>query len=221
MIEKEIPRTTPSSGSIAPQTGPGSVPSTPSRGPSRSPRAPQPGAPSPKSRVQLDRLFLYRRGDVGWDQIVGFRGGPVRNRQGRKLVLWSWMASSIDALVLISASCLFLMTFSWIVHTSPVAAVRALAGTGFWVGFGALFASCAWVYLLTLRCFFGFTIGEWACDLRLGQPHQRFMKSYPVKVLLRVSLIVGTGLFVLPLFSFLTGRDWAGKITGLFLISLR
>lgn len=113
------------------------------------------------------------------------------------------------------------MTFSWIVHASPVAALRALAGANFWVGFGALFALCAWIYLLTLRCFFGFTIGEWACDLRLGQPHQRFMRSYPVKVFTRVTLIVGTGLFALPLLSFLTGRDWAGKITGLFLISLR
>lgn len=136
-------------------------------------------------------------------------------------MLWSWTAALIDAFVLLSASCVFLMSFAWIVQTSPSQALASLAGAHYIVGFLLLFAVCAWVYLITLRCLCGFTIGEWACDLRLGQPHQRLMKTYPMKVLLRSSLVIVTGLLVLPLLSLLTGRDWAGRLSGVSVMSLR
>ncbi|MBX2986515.1 MAG: RDD family protein [Bdellovibrionaceae bacterium] len=167
----------------------------------------------------MDRLFLHRRGELTWDQMTNFHGGP--RRQGHRLIFWSFMAVLIDALILLSMSCFFLLAFSLIVR-SPLGEI--LRGSGRWLSprsFIAVFVACAWMYTVSLRVFFGFTLGEWACDLRLGQPTERLRRAYPLKVALRMSLIVGTGLILLPLLSILFGRDLAGRLSGLRMISLK
>lgn len=167
----------------------------------------------------LDRLFLYRRGELNWDQMTSFRGGA--RRQGHQLILWSFMAVLIDCLILLSMSCFFLISFALIVKSPFGEVFRVLMRMDPVTLFGGIFLLSSWLYLISLRIFFGFSIGEWACDLRLGQPTERARGSYPWKVLLRSSLIVGTGLVLLPLLSLLSGRDLAGRLSGIRLISLK
>lgn len=78
-----------------------------------------------------------------------------------------------------------------------------------------------WIYLVTVRSILGFTLGEWACDLRLGQPHERLRSGYVFRVALRSSLIILTGIFTFPLLSLLLGKDIAGSVSGLRLFSLK
>jgi hypothetical protein len=189
------------------------------------PRPERSGPKSPRRSQNLDRLFLNRRGELSWDQVTGFRGGA--RRDGHRLIFWSFMAVLIDALILVSLSSFFVLAFALIVR-SPFANLlnmSMIAGAGASVGatkmFIYAFILSSWVYMLTLRIFFGFSIGEWACDLRLGQPTERVRRSYPLKVFARTSLILLTGLVTLPALSVLFGRDLSGALSGVRLISLR
>lgn len=185
---------------------------TPTPAPTREPEAPR--------SESLDRLFLHRRGQLTWDQMAGFHRGP-RRRQGRQLMLWSWMALAIDGLILISASSFFLVALVLMMH-SPL---REFVLVGRQMGLPKLFALSfivfAWIYMVMTRVLFGFSLGEWSCDLRLGQPTQRLDGSYPIMVMLRTTLILGTGLITLPALSLLSGHDLPGALTGLRLLSLK
>lgn len=172
--------------------------------PSRSPGTPRRREPS------LDRLFLNRRGEVTWDQMTGFRDG--RRRKGHQLIFWSWIALAIDAAMVTSMSAFFLLAFALVVRSWP--------HSGAVITFSAAFVGITWVYLVASRVMYGRSLGEWACDLRLGQPTQRYSKDYPIKVISRASLILLTGIVTIPLLSLLTGRDVAGQISGLKIVSL-
>jgi|GEM_PF-1020660 len=176
-----------------------------------------PGTPAPS---KINELFKSRA-PLSFDQNTGFHGGASR-RKGYRLALWSWLASFIDALILISASCVFILAFSVIVKTSVGALLGSMLHSQHrFLFFAEVFSICGWIYMVTIRSFMGSTVGEWACDLRLGQPHERLQSGYILKVALRSTLILFTGVLTLPVLSLVLGRDLAGMITGLRLFSLK
>lgn len=180
----------------------------------RTPRAPTP-APSPK----LDRLFLHRRGQLTWDQMTGFRGGP--QRLGHRLQFWALTAALIDGLLLLSMSSFFLLAFAAIVKNPVTDVLKIALALGAWRLFLVFLAGLSWIYLVGTRLLVGYTVGEWACDLRLGQPSQRSHRSYPFKVIFRSTLILATGAVPLKALSFLLGSDLAGILSRIKIISLR
>lgn len=186
---------------------------TPVRGP-----APTPAPRAPKT-VRLDRLFLSRHGELTWDQMTSFRGGS--RREGHELMFWSWLALFIDGLVLISLSSFFVLVFAVLMRSPLGDVVRFLAAYGLGPIFTMCFAVSAWLYMVTMRVMFGFSLGEWACDLRLGQPTQRMKSGYALRVVLRATLVLASGFVLLPLLSLLIGRDVAGKLSGVEVISLK
>ncbi|WII71082.1 RDD family protein [Bdellovibrio sp. 22V] len=188
----------------------------PLRGPTIRRRTPGTPAPSKLNEIFKDSKSLQ------FDQNTGFHGGPSARRKGYRLALWSWLASFIDALILISASCVFILAFSLIVKTSVGALFGGLAKSQHqaWT-FAEVFFVCGWVYMVAIRSFMGSTIGEWACDLRLGQPHERLKSGYLFRVALRSTLILLTGIVTLPILSLILGRDIAGILSGLRLFSLK
>ena len=152
---------------------------------------------------------------------IGFQGGPQR-RAGLKLALWTWFSASIDMLVLVSISCFFTVLFSFLMKTSPGSVVSLfLKNQNLGNIVGILFLITVWAYLIFMRAFMGASIGEWTCDLRLGEPIQRFEVSYLFKVLFRTTLIMATGIIVLPLLSVILARDLAGDIAGIKIYSLQ
>lgn len=188
----------------------------PLRGPT--PRRRGPATPAP-SRV--NGLFQDRKG-LNFEQGTGFHGGPSARRKGARLALWSWLASFIDALILISISCVFMLMFSFIVKTPVGQIMGAVFHSQHQLTFFAeVFVVFAWLYMIAIRSFMGSTIGEWACDLRLGQPHERLHISYIFKVALRSTLILITGVVTLPLLSLFAGKDLPGALSGLRLFSLK
>lgn len=189
-------------------------PSLPNPSPRRGPRRP--------STPEKVRDVFGNRKDLDFTQNAGFHGGPSARRKGYKLAAWSWLASAIDALVLVAASCAFLLVFSQIVHSPLLKIVRTISLTqSQTLLFIEVFAFLTWVYLVVARSFLGFSVGEWVCDLRLGQPLERLRASYVLRVAFRSTLILGTGVFTLPLLSLILGRDIAGSLSGLRLFSLK
>ncbi|MEZ0390924.1 MAG: RDD family protein [Pseudobdellovibrionaceae bacterium] len=174
-----------------------------------------PSVPPPEDLQKYFQKSLPKFSD-STDFHRGSRSGGV----GHALVAWSFVAALIDALILFSLSCFFLVSLSLLVKVRFLSVFSVFDGSFFQVGLFAG-ASLILVYMIMLRVFLGFTIGEWACGLRLGNLKQRLHRSYSLKVLARMLLLTVTGLFLLPLLSMIAGRDIQGWIVRLPLVSHR
>jgi len=86
--------------------------------------------------------------------------------------------------------------------------------------FMVFFGFSFWVYLIMMRIFMGASLGEWSCQLRLGQPVQRIKTSYILRVMARTTLILVTGIITLPILSIVCKKDLIGDLTGLRIYSL-
>jgi len=89
-----------------------------------------------------------------------------------------------------------------------------------WLATGGVFLTVGFIYYTSQRIFLGFTLGEWAYEQRLGLPEELTKNGYTLKVVARHLFIIATGIVLLPLISWATGRDWAG-MTGLCLYRKR
>lgn len=165
--------------------------------------------PYPES---LKRIFRNRQ-NLEWEMGAGFHRGPGRRRRGYQLSLWSLVASTIDALLLVAMACVFMMVFVKIIKV-PI--TQALV-----TDFAVIFVLSSWLYMITTRFFIGSSIGEAACDMRLGRPQERLSGSYFFRVIVRATLILLTGVVTLPLLSLIFGKDVPGVISGLRLFSLK
>lgn len=175
---------------------------------------------SERNSNKINITNLFRARDLSWSS-TGFNSGSSRRRSKRQTILFSWLAAGIDFCILLSLSCLFVLSFGLIVKTHFGVILRAVsANPKSLMFFVQVFLFAAWLYMLMLRSWVGASLGEWACDLRLGRPTQRAASSYFWKLLFRQTLIVCTGCVLLPFLSFLIGRDILGVLTGVKLESL-
>ncbi len=78
-----------------------------------------------------------------------------------------------------------------------------------------VFGGYLWLYMVMLRSFLGFTLGDWACGLRLGAIEQRLGPGYSLRVVFRAGIFIATGIIFLPILSLIVGRDLAGQWSGL------
>lgn len=160
----------------------------------------------------LKKIFRNRQ-NLEWEMDTGFHSGPMGRRKGYVLSLWSAAASLIDALLLVGMSCVFMMIFIKIIKI-PIT-------QGLLQDFVVIYILGSWLYMITTRFFIGSSIGEAACDMRLGKPQERMSSWYFLRVFIRASLVLSTGVVVLPLLSLLFGRDIPGIISGIKLFSLK
>jgi hypothetical protein len=86
--------------------------------------------------------------------------------------------------------------------------------------FAISFVFSFWVYLVTMRVFMGASLGEWSCQLRLGQPLQRIKPTYVLRVAARTTTLLLTGVVTIPLLSLFLKRDLLGEFTGIRIYSL-
>jgi hypothetical protein len=162
---------------------------------------------------------------VNFDEVVGFRGGSLPRRQGHQLLLWSATAAVIDLCVLVSLSCVFALMFAIVVKAQLVGMMNGFLKTQSLLEnlktMGWIYCITTWTYLIVMRAWLGCTLGEWACDLRLGKPTQRLSPLYILQVTLRSTLILMTGVVVLPALSWLFGKDVSGSFSQVELVSLK
>lgn len=155
-----------------------------------------------------------------FEQTTGFQGGPSR-RKGFKLALWSFYAACVDVLVTLSLTLIFVALSSYVSSKFFAFNIFPKNYTDLLPLLLQIFVGIYWVYSVVVRVFSGCTLGEKSCDLRLGQPSQRLQASYAMRVALRTSINLISGVVVLPLLSLLFKKDIAGRISGLNLISLK
>lgn len=156
-------------------------------------------------------------------ESIGFHSGPRSKRSRLQHALWSWFSSTLDLLVLISLSSFFLVAFSVIFKQNPeLIWLKILASQSVAAMITQAFLFVSWVYFITTRYFLGATLGELTCHIQLGTEKQRSQRSwYLIKVISRETLMVLTGLFVLPLISLFIARDFVGDFLGIRLYSLK
>lgn len=169
----------------------------------------------------IDHWVPKLNSQLDWENRLGFNGGPVHKRKSYQVVLLSYSACVIDALVLFSMSTAFLYVFSLIMKTSFSFLVSSFLGQTTLITLAQVYIMVAFFYLIILRHQFGSTIGEWVFDLRLGRPTERLLKGYLFRVTERTVLVFLTGIIPLSLVSIIIKRDLAGDITGLRLYSLK
>jgi hypothetical protein len=92
------------------------------------------------------------------------------------------------------------------------------SGKMIYIGLAALFAGLCWTYLIVNRIFLGFTPGEWVFDQRVGNIEQLGMAGYSIRIAIRSTIVVATGLILFPLLSMVTRKDLIGKILGVQLM---
>lgn len=178
------------------------------------PEIPEEKTPSvPVSYPESLKKIFRNRQNLEFEIGTGFHSGPTGRRKGYRLTMWSLVASMIDALLLVAMSCVFLMAFIKIIHV-PLT-------EGLLEDFAKIYVIGSWLYMITTRFFIGSSIGEAACDIRLGKPQERMSNRYFLKVVFRATLVVATGVVVLPFVSLIFGRDIPGMLSGLKLFSLK
>lgn len=154
------------------------------------------------------------------DENIGFHGGPQK-KPGLRLALWTWLSVTIDGLLLLALTSFSVVIFSILMKTSARHLIlEVFSQPRIGVVFGFLFALIFWCYLIFMRVFNGATFGEQSCSLRLGQPMQRMQSNYILKVALRTTLIMITGVLPLPILSLFFKRDLAGDVSGVKIYSL-
>ena len=177
--------------------------------------------PAKSEKELIDKIFNQPRKEWLTPQ-TGFMGGPTPKRTSYEMVLWSWLAAVIDTLLVTAVSCFFVIAFSFLMKTSLGSIASEVIGkkSTFFL-FLQFFIAHNWIYMVFSRGLFGYSIGEMTCNIRLGQPHQRMQLSYLPRVIVRETLIIATGIILLPLVSLIIGKDLTGKMTGLSLYSLK
>ncbi len=167
----------------------------------------------PRHKHESDRVLFEA------PMHFNFHRGP-RNRGPAAIIFWSWSAAVIDAGFIVGFSLLILFATSVFGHLAFSQLILFMQSNRLqvtvWVGVGFSFT-----YMLMLRSFLGFSLGEWACGLRLGSLRQRLSSLYVIQVLFRTTLVFATGIVLLPVLSLLLKRDTAGQISGLRILSVK
>lgn len=146
-----------------------------------------------------------------WEFDKGFRSGQ-KPKSAKELIPAATLAFVIDSLFLVMVSGLFMIGFAVMVG----APVRHLFDPIFdikspLIFFLEIFAGCYWLYAVTLRLIAGATFGERYCNLKLGTPSQRWSASYGLRVALRETLIISTGILSIPLYCLMRESDPVGN----------
>jgi hypothetical protein len=188
-------------------------------------RSPTPlQSPTPKPAKPLQERIRERHKDLDlinsifdedrhrdWEFDKGFRSGQ-KPKTTIELIPAATVAYMIDVLVTIMTSGFFIIAFAMIVG-SPV---RHLFDPIFdlkipLVFFIEVYFGVYWLYAVTSRLMVGATFGETYCNLKLGTPTQRWSATYGLRVALRETLILATGVVLLPLWIFWRESDFMGS----------
>jgi hypothetical protein len=176
--------------------------------------------PRPPVSDILPRAFPKTRKSLGdfctSAESTGFQSGPIRKARDYKLILFCWGASLVDALVGLGISLIMLCLASMILHSGFHHLIHFFRGSlSFFLTTAFVFT--VGLYKVLLRSFLGFTFGDWAWGLRLGDEKSQKRDDYIARVWLRFFVVFGSGVLVLPALSLILGEDLAGHISGLYM----
>lgn len=132
-----------------------------------------------------------------------------------KKVSASFAAAVLDLMAISGIATIFLVMILVITRVDLVAMLsHAKTDLSTIFHLALLFFAVMQMYVLTSRCFFGATVGEWAFDLQMGTDEDRKKATYALRVIWRMILVLATGIVTLPLLSKLFGRDLLAMLGG-------
>jgi len=135
---------------------------------------------------------------------LGFRSGSS-SRNFRKVSFFNFAANSIDFLLLLSVTFFVLIGLS-LIH---VLHLKSMDWMQFFIGF-----LCGFKFLQAfVRIYFGQSVGDWACGMKLIVFGVR-----PTRIMFHVLLNIGTGLVFFPVLAVLANRDILGSLTKVYLL---
>jgi len=132
-----------------------------------------------------------------------------------KLSPWVFSTSILDGMLV---TALTLLAMILVLVITKVDLIRVLttatSDPSVYLATLLLFATMSFVYLFGLRLIMGATPGEWAYDLRIGNPQKQNTVDFALQVFARSLLVVLTGFVLFPLLSLIFRKDLLGHITG-------
>ncbi len=143
-------------------------------------------------------------------------GGRIRYRSPSEIMMWNLISSIVDFLFVSIFYCLFLWGVSQAIGTS-------IRGTvfGLWqlspTGTVLFFFSFLWVYHVALPALVTYTLGQWACQIT--RTPQEISMGWVARSTFRLITLFLTGFIILPLFSWASGVDLEGQLSGLKIYS--
>jgi hypothetical protein len=149
-------------------------------------------------------------------QALGFNSGS-RKRRGRKLIEFQILSALVDSMLILAIS--LFVCFLYLVSLKTDLVNFLPHKIYFAELFGVIFLWIQFCYLVVLRAFSGSTFGEKVFDVRLGIFQERYLLSYPFRVIYRTFIIYLCGIVVLPILSWFFKKDLAGEISGLKITS--
>ena len=130
--------------------------------------------------------------------------------------VWDFSAFILDFMLILASNLLCLIVLLVTTKVDLFANLYNPDSAGMiYISLAALFLGTSWIYLVVNRVFLGATPGEWVFDQRLGFPHETGSASYSLKIALRTTIILLSGMIVFPLLSLALRRDILGHWLGI------
>ena len=147
-------------------------------------------------------------------RVITSRIEPVYKASGPLMT-----ALFLDLMLVSASTLLFLVALLAITKIDLLQNIKNPDDQGsVYISLFLLFASVAFIYYTVFRAFLGYTPGEWAYDQKILVPGDRIDFFALTKIVLRSILIFVTGGFVIPLVSWVLGKDLLGEFLDLPLV---
>ncbi len=147
-------------------------------------------------------------------RVITSRAEPVYKPSGPLMT-----ALFLDLMLVSASTLLFLVALLAITKIDLLQNIKNPDDQGaVYISLFLLFASVSFIYYSVFRAFLGYTPGEWAYDQKIQVPSDRIDFFALTKIVLRSILIFVTGGFVIPLISWVLGKDLLGEFLDLPLV---
>ncbi len=139
-------------------------------------------------------------------------GGPAKRRTSDEMMMWNLISSVADFLIV----GVLLFLFVWGLAQVMQVSVKVAMGTLWQISQGGtllLVLSLLWIYHVACPALLTYTPGQWACQITRTPQNLTF--RWVIRATLRLLALFMTGFILLPLFSWASGQDLEGQLTGL------
>lgn len=130
-------------------------------------------------------------------------------------------AYMLDLFVIIGLAHILLVPLLLITQLQPFYILQNATDPALQISLLILLLSVLNFYLMTSRSCFGATLGEWSCDITLGDIPKQQSPIYPILVAWRCFVMTVTGVVTLPFLGWISRTDLLGKLSFVRLMSSR
>lgn len=173
--------------------------------------------PQKKKTDPVDDILksLHKNKNMSFDMGVEVKNKiPNVKTDTYKLSPWIFSTTILDGMLV---TALTLLAMILVLVITKIDLIRVLTTSesdpSVYLATLLLFSSMAFIYLFGSRLIMGSTPGEWAYDLRIGNPKNQNSMDYVLQVFARSILVILTGFVFFPILSLIFKKDILGHLT--------